>query len=178
MSDEAKNEGTVHEPQDLPKHVNEEGGELQRKLEEAERARDEYLAGWQRAKADFVNYKKDEMQRLEEIAKYGTEDLIRECIGVMDNFDLGIRALEKQGPVEKGVYMIRAQIEDMLRRRGLERIPMAPGDVFDPMHAEAIAEVPAELPQGAVVEEIEAGYRLHGKVIRPARVKVSKGQSG
>src|SRR5581483_11286000 len=76
--------------------------------EELKRQRDEYLAGWQRAKADFINYKKEEVARLQEVAKYGSEDLIRDLVTVLDNFDLGLRAMEKQGPVEKGVYLIRS----------------------------------------------------------------------
>ncbi|MEK7608368.1 MAG: nucleotide exchange factor GrpE [Patescibacteria group bacterium] len=150
--------------------------DLREKLEQCEKQRDEYLAGWQRAKADFINYRKEEMARLQEVAKYGAEDLIRECITVIDSFDLGIRALEKQGAVEKGVYMIRAQVEDMLRKRGVERIPLKSGEEFDPTTSEAVAEVQSDLPTGAIVEEIEAGYRLHEKIVRPARVTVSKGR--
>ena len=148
-------------------------------LSKCEKERDEYLAGWQRAKADFANYKKDELKRLEELARYQTEDFVLELIGVMDNFELGIAALEKQGPVEKGIYMIKTQIEDILKRRGLMRITIRAGDKFDPAVAEAVAEVdsPAggEIPPGAIVDEIEAGYRLYDKVIRPARVRVAKG---
>lgn len=146
-------------------------------LEKCGKEREEYLAGWQRAKADFVNYKKEELQRFEEIAKYATEDLIKELILVLDNFDLGLAALEKAGPVEKGVYMIRAQIADVLKKRGLERIGISVGQPYDPRVAEAIVEVVSEAPAGAVVEEIESGWRLYDKIIRPARVKVSKGQS-
>lgn len=146
------------------------------KLQEAERQRDEYLDGWRRAKADFINYKKDEFRRLEEMARYGSEELIRDLISVLDNFDLGLAAMEKQGAVEKGVYMIRAQISDILKKRGLERIPLKPGDDFNPAVAEAIAEGESDLPAGTVIEEIEPGYRLHDKILRAARVKVSKGQ--
>ncbi len=149
--------------------------ELATKLAQAEKKRDEYLAGWQRAKADFVNYKRDEMTRFEEISKYGIAELVREFVGVLDSFDLGIRAMEKQGPVEKGVYMIRSQVEDILKRWGLERIQAAAGKPFDPKTQEAIAEIESEHPQGTVVEEIEPGYRLYDKIIRPVRVKISKG---
>src|SRR5437762_451380 len=89
-------------------------------LETIKKQRDEYLAGWQRAKADFINYKKEEMKHLEEVAQYGSKDLIKDLISVLDNFDLGLRALEKAGPVEKGIYLIRSQIEDILKRQGLE----------------------------------------------------------
>ncbi len=154
-----------------------EGADEAKKLAEAEQKAEEYLAGWQRAKADLINYKKDEMKRLEEIARYGSEDLLRELVTVLDNFDLGIAALEKQGPVEKGVYMIRTQISDILKKRGLQKIEIKVGEQFDPSIAEAIAEGDSDLPHGAVMEEIEAGYKLFDKVIRPARVRISKGKT-
>jgi molecular chaperone GrpE len=152
----------------------EETGDLEVRLEKLEKEKAEYLDGWKRAKADFINYKKEEMKRLEDVARYGSEDLIKELVVVLDNFDLGLRALEKSGPVEKGIYMIRAQIEDILRKRGLEKIRIMPGDKFDPSLAEAVAEVESDSPPGAVVEEIEPGWRLYDKILRPARVKVAK----
>jgi molecular chaperone GrpE len=150
---------------------------LETKLAAAEKQRDEYLAGWQRAKADFINYKKDEMAHLQEAMKYGSEDLIKDLISVMDNFDLGLRAMEKAGPVEKGIYLIRSQIEDILKKRGLEKIEIKVGDAFDPAMMEAMTEVESDLPHGAVVEEIEPGYRLHEKVLRASRVIISKGKA-
>jgi molecular chaperone GrpE len=152
-----------------------EPNELETKLAEAEQRRDEYLAGWQRTKADFINYKKEEMKHLEDVARYGSEDLIKDLISVLDNFDLGLRTLEKAGPVERGIYLIRSQIEDILRKRGLEKVSVKAGDEFDPMIAEAMAEVPSDRPPGVIVEEVEPGYRLHQKILRPARVIISKG---
>lgn len=146
----------------------------QDEIEKLKKERDEYLSGWQRAKADFINYKKEELARFEEIAKYSTEDLIHELISVMDNFDLGLAALEKSGPIEKGIYMIRTQIEDILKRRGLEKINIKVGDQFDPSFSEAIAETESDKPPGTIVEIIEPGYKLSGKIIRPTRVKISK----
>ena len=152
-------------------------GDAAEKLAAAERQRDEYLAGWQRAKADFVNYKREEMAHLQEVARYGSEDLIRDLIGVLDNFDLGLRATEKNGTtVDKGIYLIRMQIEDILRKRGLVKVELKPGDRFDPAVAEAMAEISSDKPEGTIVEEVEPGYRLHDKVIRAARVIVSKGK--
>ena len=148
--------------------------DLKEQIAEMTAQRDEYLAGWQRSKADFINYKKEEMKKLEDIARYGNEDLIKDLISVMDNFDLALRTLEKAGPVEKGIYLIRTQIDDILKKRGLEKIDIKEGDEFDPAIAEALAEVTSEKPPGAVVEVIEQGYRLHEKVLRPARVIVSK----
>ena len=155
--------------------MEEELKKLKEQLEKAEADRDQYLSGWQRAKADYLNYKKEEQARLGEIARYTNEDLLREMVTALDSFDLGLQALEKAGPVEKGVYMIRSQIEDLLKKRGLERIPMKPGDTFDPAFAEAITEGESDEPPGTIAEEIEPGYRLYDRVLRPARVKLSKG---
>ncbi len=148
--------------------------DLKDQIAEMTSQRDEYLAGWQRSKADFINYKKEEMKKMEDIARYGNEDLIKDLISVMDNFDLALRTLEKAGPVEKGIYLIRTQIDDILKKRGLVKIDLKPGDMFDPAVAEALSEVDAEQPPGAIVQEIEPGYRLHEKVLRPARVIISK----
>jgi len=113
---------------------------------------------------------------MEEVAQYGSLSLIKDLISVLDNFDLGLRTLEKAGPVEKGIYLIRTQIEDILKKRGLEKVSVKPGDEFDPAIAEALSEVPSDKPVGAVVEEIEPGYKIGDKVLRAARVIISKGQ--
>lgn len=148
------------------------------KLEQIKKERDEYLDGWKRAKADLMNYKKEDAVRAENLMRYANEDMMYELIAVLDNFDMSLAVMEKQGNAEKGVYMMRAQLYDILRCRGLERIKVDIGKPLDPAVAEAVAEidVPAggESPPGAVIEEIEAGYKLFDKVIRPARVKVSK----
>ncbi|HTY39916.1 MAG TPA: nucleotide exchange factor GrpE [Candidatus Paceibacterota bacterium] len=170
MSDEPNKINTMAEPE-LPAA---EPSELEKKLAETEMKRDEYLAGWQRAKADFINYKKDEMARFAEAVKYGSEDLMQELMTVLDNFGLAVQTMEKAGPVEKGVYLIKAQVEDILKKRGLERIPVKSGDAFDPNFMESIAEVEGSGPPGSVADEIEAGYRLHEKVIRPVRVRLVK----
>ncbi|MDE2019024.1 MAG: nucleotide exchange factor GrpE [Patescibacteria group bacterium] len=146
-------------------------------LEETKQQRDEYLSGWQRAKADLINYKKEEAARLEETAKYGNMGLISEIIGILDDFDLALRVMEKEGGkdgVDKGIYLIRSKIEDVLRKRGLERIKISPGDPFDPSVAEAMLEIDSDKPPGAVVEEVEPGYRLHDKILRAAKVIVSR----
>ena len=157
-------------------------------LEKCEKEKAEYLSGWQRAKADFINYKKEEIKRLEEIAKYGNEDLIKDLITVLDNFDLGLLAMESMRPaptlqsesrpsgvgIEKGIYMIRTQIEDILKQRGLEKIPIKIGEAFDPGIAEAIAEAESSHPPGSIIEEIEPGYKLYDKILRPARVRIAK----
>ena len=142
------------------------------KLARCESERKEYLDGWQRAKAELINYKKDETKRFEELAKFATEGLIADILPALDAFDL---ALQHDMPkdVEKGITLIRLQLEDTLRRRGLEPIP-AIGQRFNPALHEAIGTVEGAGEGDTVAEELQRGWRLNGKVIRPARVKIAK----
>lgn len=163
-----KDEPVPSEPQDMPIRVETE-------LEARTRERDEYLAGWQRAKADFVNYRKEEGRRMEDMLRYDNEDMLRELITLLDHFDLAIASLEKHGPVEKGIYLMRTQLADLLKKKGLEKIEIKLGDPYNPQFAEAIAEAESkEYPPGAIIEEIEPGYKLHEKILRPARVRIAK----
>jgi len=149
-------------------------------LAKYKKERDEYLDGWQRAKAEFINYKKDEAKRFEAVTKFANESIIRDLINILDSFDLAISTLEKETSpaqskqLEKGIYLIRAQLEDTLKNYGLERVIVSVGNLFDPAMQEVIAVVESDKPSGTIVEEIERGYMLNGKLIRPARVKVSK----
>jgi len=145
-------------------------------LSKCQKERDDYLDGWKRVKADLINYKKDEAKRFEAIVKFSNEALIKELINVLDSFDLALVALEveEDKKTQKGLYLIRQQLEDILRQNGLERIIVSVGQSFDPALQEAVATVESDKPSGTIIEEVERGYLLNGKLIRPARVKVSK----
>lgn len=142
-------------------------------LEKCEKEKKEYLEGWQRARADFLNYKKDEGKRLEDIARFIIVGLIQEILPALDSFDL---ALGHNLPpeTEKGILLIRSQFEDILKRRGLEQIKVGGGEEFDPERHESIGEVGSELPAGSVAEVVQKGYLFREKVIRPARVRLAK----
>lgn len=155
----------------------EEKPEKEKKEEDSklQQERDEYLDGWQRAKADLANYKKDEFKRLEEVARFANEDIVRDLLNILDSFELGLAAMEKDSKVEKGVYMIKGQLEDLLRKRGLEKIRVQEGQPFDPNIHEAVTTVKAEDKEDdSVAEEVETGYSFNGKVLRAAKVKVYK----
>jgi molecular chaperone GrpE len=161
---------------DDPKDIN---NEQLNKLEELEKQCAEYLDGWKRAKADLINYQKDEQKRFQEFAKYALENVVRDLIAVLDSFNLAIASMESSGKeMDKGVYMIKAQLEDALKKYGLEKIKVSPGDEFNPSLHESLGEMDpptgGEHPSGAVLVEVEAGYTLNGKVVRPARVKLAK----
>ena len=168
------------DPENIEEHKDEQAlpepttDELTQQLDEAIAQRDEYLNGWQRAKADFINYKKEESRQMEEMAKYGSEKLIKELLSLLQTFDLAIADMKKSGVDDKGVSLIRSQFEDVLKKRGVEKIDLKPGDMFDPAIAEAMMEVDAEDPPGSVVEIMEPGYKLYDKVLRAAKVSISK----
>lgn len=143
-------------------------------LIKCQKERDEYLDGWKRAKAELINYKKDEAKRFETMMKFSNESLVRDLIIVLDSFDLALAVLEKEGKAEKGIYLIRTQLEDILKQNGLERVMISVGQQFDSGLQEAIASVDSDKPNGTIIEEVERGYMFHGKLVRPARVKVAK----
>ncbi|MEK7075139.1 MAG: nucleotide exchange factor GrpE [Patescibacteria group bacterium] len=139
----------------------------------------EYLNGWQRAKADFINYKNDEGKRLEDMARFMTRSLMQDIFPLLDSFDLAVKHFgdhkeANDAEEEKGILLIRSQLMDILKKRGLEVIAIMLGEPFNPEKHEALGEVESTFPSGSVVEEIQKGYMLQGKVVRPARVRVGK----
>jgi len=149
--------------------------ELKNILEEAEKKRDEYFAGWQREKADFLNYKKSEFERLKGTLCIAKESLFEELLPVLDNFELAEKAIpekEKEDNNIKGLILIKKQLEVALKRMGLNEIE-AMGKQFDANLHEAVAEEEGHEP-GMIVEVVEKGYSTNEKVLRPAKVKVGK----
>jgi len=145
-------------------------------FEKLKAERDEYLNGWKRAKADLINFQKEESKRLADTVKYGNEKILLEVIRTLDSFSLALSVLEKSGGADKGLYLIKSQMEDLLKRNGVEKIAITPGEDLDTGKHEAVMMVdPTEnLKSGMVAEEVETGYILNGKVLRPAKVKVVK----
>ncbi len=148
--------------------------QLEEKLAQTEKEKQEYLEGWQRERADFINYKKEEQKRFEEFTKFSLEVFIKELIEVLDSLDVGLAVLDEKEPAAKGLLLIRSKLLDKMRKFGLEEIKVEPGQNFDPFYHEAVEEVEANFPAGAIVEEITKGYLLNGRVIRPTKVKVAK----
>ncbi|MDI6734139.1 MAG: nucleotide exchange factor GrpE [Patescibacteria group bacterium] len=153
--------------------------DLKEKLIRCEKDRDEYLEGWKRAKADFINYKKEETKRFEELIKFGTAELIQELAAILDSFDFSLTVLKNDEPARKGIFLIKSQFEDFLKKHGFSRIVVSKGDKFNPVLHEAVGEIESEEPEGVILEEVSRGYRLYDKVLKPSRVMVSKikGQS-
>ncbi|MBI4992144.1 MAG: nucleotide exchange factor GrpE [Candidatus Harrisonbacteria bacterium] len=140
-------------------------------LDELKKQCEEYLNGWRRAKADLINYQKDEAKRFEEMMNYSREVVIGDLVPVLDSMELALRVETNND----GLQRIKIQLEDMLKKYGLEKIKVSPGDPFDASIHESVGEMEVkELESGKIAAEISSGYKLKNKVIRPARVKLSK----
>src|SRR3989344_6038011 len=109
----------------------EDSRDLQKELEKCGKEKDEYLNGWKRAKADLINYQKDEAKRFEEVIKFANVAIVKDLITVLDSFDLALTVLEKDGKAEKGIYMIKSQLEDIMKKSGLEKMASSVGSKFD-----------------------------------------------
>lgn len=148
---------------------------LKEELKKCEAERKEYLEGWQRAKADFINYRNDEGKRFEDMGRFVTAGLIQEVLPVLDSFDLALgHGLPAE--VEKGVLLIRSQFEDILKKRGLEQIKVEIGEEFNPEKHESMGEVESDKPAGVIAEIVQRGYLFRDRVLRPARVRIAKAQ--
>ena len=148
--------------------------EVKKQLEEAKTKCEEYLNGWKRERADFLNYKKEEMERIGQLAKYANTEIILKILPILDNLYLAANHIK-----DEGINQINRQLEDFLKKEGIEVIKTV-GEKFDPNTMEAVgaaSQSEASLaPEGrdTVVEEVQRGYTMHGKLIRVAKVKIAK----
>jgi len=132
---------------------------------------------WLRTVAEFENYRRRAEQEKTRLAAYVTEQLVLEMCDVLDNFDRAIDTGVEQHQFESfltGVRLIHRQLADMLTKKGVERIK-ARGELFDPMVHDAVSHIPSPAKCDEVIEVLQNGYVMNGRVIRPAKVVVSSG---
>lgn len=166
----------VEDAEGIAPDVRDKINKWRERLKKCEAERREYLAGWQRAKADHINYKNDEGRRFEDMARFATSGLIQEILPVLDSFDLALgHGLPED--FKRGVVLIKSQLEEILKKRGLAEIEVKSGDEFDPEKHESLGEVAADVPEGKVAEVTQRGYLLHDKVLRAVRVRLAKGNN-
>jgi molecular chaperone GrpE len=150
---------------------------LKAELAAARAKADEYLAGLQRERAEFANYKRRTAEEREAMLGLAGEDLIRKVLALADDFDLAIEARPPAiatDPWVEGVVAIDRKLRALLESEGVRQIDATPGTPFDPREHEAIANVPGTgRPEGEIVSEIRRGYRLRDRVVRPALVTVA-----
>jgi molecular chaperone GrpE len=158
----------TEELQETQKELPPEKSKLELAKEELTETKNRLL----RALADFDNYKKRAALEREQFVQFANEALIAELLPILDGFD---RALKHKASAEmtKGLALIKKQLEDALKKHGVQEIE-ALGQPYDPNLHEAILQQEHKGPEGVILEEMQKGYTLHGRVIRPSMVIVSK----
>lgn len=164
------------EETDEANDINDETSELERKLEELEVEKDKLYDRLLRIQAEYDNYKKRTLKEREADRKYKSQDLIEELLPALDNFEraLQVEKTEATASIIEGITMVYNQIKEALASQGAEEIASV-GEEFDPNIHHAVMQVEDESqPSNIVIEELQKGYKLKDRVIRPAMVKVNK----
>ena len=165
MADDTVTEGT-DAPVETP-----EGAEPS----QLERERDDYKDRWLRKSAEFDNYRKRVERERREQADQSVVDLLQQLLLVVDDFDRALTVSgDEGGAYRKGVELIHAKLHDMLRKQGVRAMDVLGSD-FDPnIHMAVMHEESPEHREGEVIGELQKGYMLHDRLLRPAMVKVAK----
>lgn len=155
--------------------------QLGRLLEDARAKADEHWDQVMRARAELDNLKKRHQRELENAHQYGLEKFVGELLGVWDSLELGYNAARENHDLDKlleGTELTLKMLADAMAKFGVEQIDPA-GEPFDPELHQAMGMLPREdLPANTVAEVIQKGYRLNGRLVRPALVMVSQAASG
>jgi len=139
--------------------------------------RDQYLDHLQRLKAEFENYRKRVQRDNEALVLRAGEGVIESLLPVVDNMQRALESAERheEGQLIKGVELVAGQLRSVLESHGLDEVPAEPGLPFDPnVHEAVVAQDSDEYAEGMITAVLEAGYLLHGRLLRPARVIVAR----
>ena len=147
--------------------------ELEERLAEVERERDEYLNDLKRVAADFENYRKRVARDQEGLVARAHERLVKELLPVLDDLERSLEAAaqHEEAKLEEGVRLVHRELVEALAREGL--VEVETDGQFDPHVHEALLSQPSEQEDGSVIEVLQKGYRLGDRVLRPARVVVA-----
>lgn len=169
QNEEENLENNIENVEEAVEETVAEDNELQKKYDELN---NQYI----RLAADFDNYRKRQAQERESLLKYGAENTLKKIIEVLDNFERGAKANETVEDCEKvkeSFNLVHKQLLDVLSKVGLETIE-AEGQEFDPNFHEAVMQTPtSEYPEHTVINELQKGYKLEDRVLRPALVNVA-----
>jgi molecular chaperone GrpE len=149
--------------------------------EELQAANTQAAENWDkflRAAAELENYRKRVAREKEELARYTTERLIGTLLPALDNLERALEHSDEDTSLHDGLLQVHKQFQRALADFGLVEIVAKPGDHFNPEIHEAVSHVEsADHPDGIVIEQLLNGYKLADRLLRPARVAVSKGPS-
>ncbi|MBI5469733.1 nucleotide exchange factor GrpE [Candidatus Kaiserbacteria bacterium] len=150
---------------------------LREQLKEAQAKRDEYLAGWQRCKADSINEKRDALQQASRQGERVKDAFVEDILPSLDSFDMAVAHESWEAVSEgwkSGMGRVQNQLLDALQKNGVQRFGKA-GEFFDPRRHEAIQEVEdGDAESHTVLKVLRHGYVAGERVIRPAQVIVRK----
>ena len=171
------------EKQETQEQLPEEADEvtlLRERLAEAQSQAQEYLDGWQRARAEFVNYRRREEQRRQALEQEIPARVVSKFPPVLDDMDRAFQAIPEEARDSawvEGLAMVKRKFHAVLEKEGLSLMEVKPGDRFDPNYHEAVTHEPSdEFDAGQIVEVVQQGYMLNDSVLRPALVRVSSGK--
>jgi molecular chaperone GrpE len=164
------------EPRATEEHPQESMAEAPKNnLETTPSEQDELFDRTARLQAEFENARKRSAKELQEFKEFALEHALRSLLPVLDSFDRALHApAQSVEEFRSGVRLIRKQLRDTLEKLGLRPIP-AEGEPFDPMLHEAVEMVDTtDAPDNHVLEELQGGYKLTHRLLRPARVRVAR----
>jgi len=148
---------------------------VKKALAEEKEKSEKYLANWQRAQADLINYKRRSEQERAEVVNYANSTLILNMLPVLDDLERALGNVPDELAESSwvgGIRHIYRKLQAVLDAQGVSVIE-AEGKDFDPNFHEAVMSVEGE--EGKVIEETQKGYKLRNRVIRPTKVKVGRG---
>jgi molecular chaperone GrpE len=147
---------------------------------------DEYLSGWKRAQADYANLKREADKDKSEFSKYANERLLSDLLPAIDQYEIAMTFTPDFSNLPEddrkrltnwviGLNAVKTIWENAFKDIGLEHVPT--DGTFDPMLHEAAGEEESDKPEHAIVRVMQSGWRLNGKLLRPARVIVAKSKN-
>jgi molecular chaperone GrpE len=164
------------EPTDEVAEVSEDIESLKQALAEERAKAETNLAGWQRAQADYINYKRRSEQEKEEVSQFANAILVLNLLPILDDWERALAAIpDDQADISwvEGIRLIERKLRGVLEAQGLSPIE-AVGQPFDPNLHEATMQGKGK--EGIVIEELQKGYKFRERVIRPSKVVVGNGE--
>lgn len=147
-----------------------------RELENEKKKAEEYLNNWKRSQADFINYKRRQDELFGELVDSANTRLILDILPIYDTFSIAVSQVPKdieKSEWAKGIIQIKLKLEDLLKKKGLKEIKSI-GEKFSADMHDAVEMAESEKPEGEILDEIQKGYKLNGKLIRASKVRVAK----
>lgn len=148
--------------------------QLEKDIEELKKQAEEYLNGWKRAKADLVNYQKQIEREKTDWFLFASAGCAKAALPVLDSLEMAATQESGIKNQESGVAKIRDQMVDILRKMSVEQIKTLGEPVNTEFHEAVGVEKSDEHASGVIVKEVQRGYIMNGKVLRPAKVIVSE----